>query len=278
MTAEPHEQPEAAYDRWAAEYRDWWAPVIAPTSVRVLDRVDQHEPDGPQLLVDIGMGTGTVALAALTRWRGTRVIGVDPARTLLEMAQAAARDGGFDGRLETRIGEAGRLPIDDGVADAAVSSFVLQLTTSRAAAVREAFRVLRPRGVFTHVTWLADDEPWEPEEVFDDALDALRIEPPERPDGGPDRSYASPASAADELRRAGFREVRVEEAWMEHRFTPRSYVGLAEHWTEDDTFTTLDAPMRARLRTEVERRLARLRPEALVWRRPVVVAHGVRPD
>jgi SAM-dependent methyltransferase len=142
--------------------------------------------------------------------------------------------------------------------------------------VREAYRVLRPGGVFAHLTWRVDDAPWEPEEVFDDAIDALRIEPPERSGGG-DRSYPSTEAAAAELRRAGFRSVRAHEEWLEHRFTPASYLGLAEHWTEDDTFATLDEPMRRRLRAEVLRRLERLHPDELVWRRPLVSVVGVRP-
>jgi ubiquinone/menaquinone biosynthesis C-methylase UbiE len=270
--------PEAPYDRWAADYRDWWAPVIAPAAIRLLDQLDGLVPaDRPATLVDIGTGTGTLALAALRRWPRVHAVGIDPARRLLEMARERARAERADGRFTTEVGEAARLPLADGTADAAVSSFVLQLTSSRAAAVREAFRILRPGGVFAHLTWLADVAPWEPEDVFDDALDALRIEPAPR-SGGSDRSYVSAPSAAAELRRAGFRSVSAREEWLEHRFTPRGYVDLAEHWTEDDTFSTLDEPMRRRLRAEVLRRVERLHPDELLWRRPLVSAIGIRPD
>jgi len=269
---------EAAYDRWATDYRDFWAPVIAPAAIGLLDRLHGLVPaDRPATLVDIGTGTGTLALAALRRWPQLHVVGVDPARRLLAMARERARSERADGRLTTEVGEASRLPLADASAEAAASSFVLQLTTSRIAAVREAFRVLRPGGVFAHVTWRTEVDPWEPEDVFDDALDALRIEPPERSGGGADRSYPTAEAAAAELRRAGFRSVDARDVWLEHRFTPRGYVNLAEHWTEDDTFASLDEPMRKRLRAEVLRRLERVDADKLVLRRVLVSALGIRP-
>jgi SAM-dependent methyltransferase len=278
MSAEPLASTEAPYDRWATDYRDWWAPVIAPAGVRTLDRLASRLGAGaPRSLLDVGAGTGTVALAALRRWPDVQVVAIDPARTLLAMADASARDAGVEGRLRTLVGEAGRLPLDDGSMDAAISTFVLQLTPNRSSAVREVFRVLAPGGTFAHLTWRIDEEPWEPEDVFDDALDALRIEPPERSGGGSDRSYPSPRTAATELRRAGFASVDAREEWIEHRFSPQGYLDLAEHWTEDDTFASLDEPMRRRLRAEVLRRLERLPASALVWRRPLVSAVGTKP-
>ena len=279
-TGQPPEPPvdEATYDRFAVDYRDWWAPVIAPAAIRLLDRLDGRvSAEEPATLVDIGTGTGTLALAALRRWPGVRVIGVDPARRLLEMARAAAGDDGLHHRLTVEVGEAGRLPLPDATADAAMSSFVLQLVPNRVAAVREAFRVVRPGGVFACLVWRTDPDPFEAEAAFEDAADALDLELPDPP-GGRDRTYTSPRSAAAELRRVGFRDVRAREEWLEHRFTPRSYLDVLEHWTEDEAFARLEEPMRRRLRAEVLRRLERLDPDALVWRRPLVSVVGRRPE
>jgi ubiquinone/menaquinone biosynthesis C-methylase UbiE len=281
MTAEQQQSTtpatEASYDRFAATYRDWWAPVIAPSAVRLLDRLDGLlPPDRPSTVVDIGAGTGTLALAALERWPNVRVIGVDPARRMLDLAAAAARNAGRQERLSVRVGHAAGLPLPDASVDGAMSSFVIQLTPNRAAAVREAFRVLRPGGVFACLAWRAEEDPFEPEAAFDLALDDLDIDPPEAGSGDGTRPYASPGSAAAELRRAGFRSVRAREEWLEHRYTPRSYLDVLEHWIEDATFESLDEPMRRRLRAEVLRRLERLDPDALVWRRPLVSVVGRR--
>src|SRR5688500_2511780 len=232
---------EASYDRFAEAYRDWWSPVIAPSAVRLLDRLQGLlPPDRSVTVVDIGAGTGTLALAALERWPNMRVIGVDPARRMLDLAMDAARDAGSHERLSVNVGDAAGIPLPDASVDGAMSSFVIQLTPNRAAAVREAFRVLRPGGVFACLAWRAAGEPFEPEAAFDLALDELDIEPPSFGEGNGTRPYASPASAAAELHRAGFRSVRAREEWLEHRYTPRSYLDVLEHWIEDLTFESLD--------------------------------------
>lgn len=272
MTADPTEAP---YDGYADDYRQWWAPVIAPAAVGLLERLDGLV-EADATLVDIGSGTGTVAVAALRRWPGIRAIGVDPAARLLEWAEADAREAGVDDRLSVKVGEAAALPLPDASVDIATSTFVLQLIPDRMAGVREAVRVLRSSGIFAHLTWCADEDPFEPEDVFDDALDALRIEPPARGEGIGE-SYESAGSAAAEMRRAGFGDVEAREAWLVHRFTPQSYLDVAEHWTEDDVFADLDEQTRDHLRAEVLRRLERLDPEALVWRRPLVSVVGRKP-
>jgi SAM-dependent methyltransferase len=273
-TASSSPVPEAPYDRIAARYRDWWAPVLAPAAVRLLDLVGGLlSTDWRGTLVDVGTGSGTLALGALRRWPGARVIGVDPARRLLELAEAAAFGAGLQDRLTTRVGKAASLPLPDASVDAAVSSFVIQLTPSRAAALRETIRVLRHGGVFACLTWRFHEDPIEPGKSFDDALRALGIErSPAQPRG--DRPYRSPTNAAAELRRAGFQSVLAREEWLEHRFTPKAYLDLAEHWIDDAVFADLDDAMRRRLRTEALRRLERLPPDRLVWRRPLVSAVG----
>lgn len=277
----PTEAPEreAAYDRFATAYHDWWAPVIAPSAVRLLDRLDGLVPaDRPSTVVDIGAGTGTLALAALRRWPQVRIIGVDPARRMLELAESAARQAGMGNRLSVRVGEAARLPLPNASVDVGMSSFVIQLIPSRAAAVREAYRVLRPGGVFACLTWRSGEFLFEPEQAFGAAVDALGIDPPAgNGNGDATRPYASPDAAAAELRRVGFRDVSAREEWLEHRFTSRSFLDVLEHWTEDETFGSVPDPMRRRLRAEVLRRLERLDGEALAWRRPLVSVVGRRP-
>lgn len=277
------------YDRIAEGYARWWAPVIAPSSVLVLDRIapqlDDAMPvragDGeaslPVRLLDVGTGTGTVAAAALRRWPGLAVVGVDASREMVAAAErTVARDLGAAGtaRFSTHVAMADRLPLADGEVDLAVSSFVLQLVPNRSAALREIHRVLRQGGLFAHVTWLRGDPPFEPDAVVDDILDEFELGD-EEPDGR-SGDIASAGAAAGALRRTGFRDVHASEAELLHRFDATSYQSFIEEFHEEDLFRSLDPEFRARVSAALRDRLARLRPAAFELRLPIIVVDGRR--
>jgi ubiquinone/menaquinone biosynthesis C-methylase UbiE len=272
------DEAERIFDEFAGAYRDWWGPVIAPSAVGVLD--DLAIPDGdaaPFDLLDLGSGTGVLALAALARWPSVRVAAIDPSRGMLEIAAGAARSRSSDqaARLRTIVGAADRLPLEDASMDAAVSSFAIQLVPNRSAALREVIRVLRPGGRFACVSWHVDDPPFEPDDVFADVLDELQVIRPSF-----DREvqpYTSARAAAAEFRRAGFRQVRGRDAWLEHPSTPESYLDLLEHWLDRELFAGLDAGTRQQLRARSLERMHRLRPSAFVLRQPLVRVVGTRP-
>ena len=272
-----HRATISGYNRAALRYRDCWAPVIARAAVSLLDRVDEAMAGRDRFtLVDIGTGSGTLALAALERWPGADVIAIDPARRLIEVASEAAqlRGGDTRRRLSLREGAAAKLPVRSATADVAVSSFVIQLVPSRAAALREAFRILKPSGLFACVTWQDRDEVFRPMQAFEDAVDDLGFA---WPDPGPDpRSYASPENAASEFRRAGFQHVDARQERLEHRYSPESYLATLEGWLADDVFEPLSEADRGRLRVATLDQLRRLPADALIWRAPLVSVVGAR--
>jgi demethylmenaquinone methyltransferase/2-methoxy-6-polyprenyl-1,4-benzoquinol methylase len=90
------------------------------------------------LVVDLACGTGD--LAELAAARGARVIGIDMALGMLRGAQRRA--------IAARLveGDAARLPLRDGVAQALVCGFALRNFEDLAPAFREIARVLEPAG------------------------------------------------------------------------------------------------------------------------------------
>lgn len=273
------DEAERIFDEFAEAYRDWWGPIIAPAALQVLDDVEVARGDpSPFDLLDLGTGTGVLALAALDRWPSVRVVAIDPSSHMLELATDGARlqSPAHALRFRTVVASADRLPLADGSIDVATSSFVIQLVPNRAQALREVRRVLRPGGRFACLTWQEDDLRFAPDQAFSDALDELQIIPP--PDDRDVHPYTSPSAAAAEFRRAGFREVGARNVWLEHRFTPDSYLDLLEHWIDREVFAGLDADSRSQLRAVALRMMAELRPDAFLWRRPLVRVMGRRPS
>src|SRR6185503_5406688 len=233
------DEAERIFDEFAEAYRDWWGPLIAPAALQVLDDVEVPSGDPSTFdLLDVGTGTGVLAVAALQRWPGARVVGLDPSTHMLEIAAEAARgrSPALASRLRTVVASADRMPLADRSVDVATSSFVIQLVPNRARALREVLRVLRPGGRFACLTWKEDDLRFKPDEAFSDALDDLQIIPP--PDDRDVHPYTSASAAAGEFRRAGFREVSAREVWLEHRFTPESYLDMLEHWIDREISAT----------------------------------------
>jgi ubiquinone/menaquinone biosynthesis C-methylase UbiE len=272
------DEAERIFDEFAEAYRDWWGPIIAPAALQILDDVEVPTRDpSPFELLDLGTGTGVLAVAALERWPGVRVVGIDPSSHMLELAVEAARRRSPElaSRLRTVVASADRMPLADHSIDVATSSFVIQLVPNRARALREVLRVLRPGGRFACLTWQEDDLRFVPDEAFSDAMDELQIIPP--PDDRDVHPYTSASAAAAEFRRAGFREVSARGVWLEHRFTPATYLDLLEHWLDREVFATLDAESRRQLRTVALRMMGELRSDAFLWRRPLVRVVGRRP-
>jgi SAM-dependent methyltransferase len=265
------------YDRIAAGYARWWAPVIAPRAVDALDLLEPAVTAGARRIIDIGTGTGTLAIAAIRRWPSVQVVGIDASR---EMAEAAGREadrllGRADRRrFETRVAFADELPFDDGAFDAAMSSFVFQLVPNRARALREARRVLRPGGTLAYVTWLSDDRVFTPDIDLDDALDEVGIGPRE-PDGRPG-DVPSVEGAVRQLRRAGYEDVTASRGLLEHPFSIDGYVAFVTEFDEADTFESLEPEERVSFQRSLRDRLARRAADELVLRLPVVAARGVR--
>src|SRR3989304_6192518 len=120
------EDQGARYDRIAEGYARHWAPVIGPAAGRLLDHLAPMLPGGSGYPPDIGAGTGPLALAALERWPGARVTGIDASSEMVDWAGTEA-----DRRLArvrrprftTAVALADRLPFPDGTFELAMASF-----------------------------------------------------------------------------------------------------------------------------------------------------------
>jgi SAM-dependent methyltransferase len=264
------------YDRMAAGYARWWAPVLAPAVSDLLDDLEDGIA-GFSRVVDIGTGTGQLALGAIARWKHVTVVGVDASTGMTAVADAEADrtlDRAARARFRSAVALADALPFPDAEFDAAVSSFVFQLVPRRSRALREARRVLRPGGLLSYVSWLQDDRRFAPDEAFDDVLDAAGIGA--REGDGRSGDLPSVERAAAELRRAGFSEVSARGGRLDHRFTVEGYIAFLTEFDEETLFAEMEPDVRRRMFADLRRRLARLTLNEMTMRFPIVFATGRR--
>jgi ubiquinone/menaquinone biosynthesis C-methylase UbiE len=257
------------YDRTAEGHLRWWAPVLAPASVRLIERLEALDPGlrggEPRLVLDIGCGTGSSLFESAPRWPGAMLTGLDASIGMLAVAQreaerlpAEARD-----RISYIVASADQLPFEDRSFDLAICGFMLQLVPDRVPVLAEMHRVLRPGGTVAILGWIQEKEPPPLEAALEAAL-------AETGSG----HFPSARVAAQELRRAGFRRAAAREETLDYTWAIDDFVTYRETTRDRDLFDSLDAPTREKGLAACDRRLRALPREALRYRPPIVSLVG----
>lgn len=101
---------------------------------------------GPAQALDVGTGTGDLALALARRPEVGQVAGVDVVPEMLRLAQRKAARRGLQGRVRFLQGDALALPFPERSFDCVTSGFTMRNVADVGAALREMARVTRPGG------------------------------------------------------------------------------------------------------------------------------------
>jgi SAM-dependent methyltransferase len=133
----------SAYDPIAKLYDPWSASVIEDISFYVEEALTTC--GGP--IVELGVGTGRIAIP--TAMAGVHVIGVDSSPGMLAVCEERAREAGVAERLDLRLGDLRRPPVDEQVAVVTCpfrAYLHLASDVERLEALGAAHALLRPGG------------------------------------------------------------------------------------------------------------------------------------
>jgi SAM-dependent methyltransferase len=135
--------PAAYFDRQAERWTSLYdRPQFRDRLQQFVQAADRFVPPGGYVL-DAGCGSGNIALA-LAR-RGYRVLGIDAAPQMIELARGEARASGVPG-AEFRVADVCMTEIEPCSFDAVVSSSVLEYIADDTGLVRRLATILRPGG------------------------------------------------------------------------------------------------------------------------------------
>lgn len=126
--------------------------------IPVVDQIMLRASLGPGLrVVDVGAGTGAVALRSARLVPGGEVIGVDISSQMLQIVKRRASDAKL-ANVTISEGKAEQLPLDDNSCDRILASLSLMYSLDRPAAAREFERVLRPGGRVVAAFWSGPEQ------------------------------------------------------------------------------------------------------------------------
>ena len=141
----------AAFERASATYE-----AAAVLQSRVADELlGRLEPFDfrPQVVLDLGAGTGRAAAQLKRRYRGATVLALDLTPGML---QEAARHQRLFRRFERVCADAARLPLGSASVDIVFSNLMLQWCDPLDEVFAEIRRVLKPQGFLTFTTFGPD--------------------------------------------------------------------------------------------------------------------------
>ena len=106
------------------------------------DIVKKYATNAKPVVIDLGVGPGLLSQELHTQIPNATIIGVDPNKKMLSLAQQNAC---FD-TFEARFGPSENIPVDDDSADIVVSRFSLTYWKDQKKSFSEMFRVLKKDG------------------------------------------------------------------------------------------------------------------------------------
>lgn len=255
-----------------------WTRFDRPEYAESLDRRPLHpemagaldgllELGGSEKVLEVGTGTGRVAVRVLPRVPTGTFIGLDPSPTLLERARQKLDDTA-NARLMRGVAES--LPVRDRAVDVVLFANVLHHLGDPVAAVREARRVVKDGGRLV----VLDPVLREPGDELDRTLHRF-VQDVFRRTHGPQFRFWTIAELCAVIEREGFAVTTAREVALKFDGEPLDRLSKSHHWQAAWAALADES----RLRERFEARYFRMEGEPTRVTGTVVYAaiRGVRP-
>lgn len=176
----------------------WGQGFLSPGGPEEVARLLSGVDLAGKTVVDIGCGAGGITVSLVRDYGADKVIGLDVEEPVCALSRKRAADAGLSGKVEIRQVDPGPMPLTDGSVDIVFSKDSIVHIPDKEALAMDAFRVLKPGGMFVASDWLIshDGEP-SPEMARYIAAEDL------------DFGMASPTRYRTALEQAGFVDIAL---------------------------------------------------------------------
>jgi SAM-dependent methyltransferase len=121
-----------------------WSKTLAPLFIEFIDGIKEGDR-----VLDVGCGTGSLTFSIAETTKASTVVGIDPSVGYVQYARAQ----NSHPHVDFEIGDAQKLPYDNGSFDCCVSSLMIQFVSDAHTATREMRRVTKKGGSVATCVW-----------------------------------------------------------------------------------------------------------------------------
>jgi ubiquinone/menaquinone biosynthesis C-methylase UbiE len=194
-------QDQNYYDKDHIDFLEklWGDGYLSPGGVDEVKRIFGKTETLNKTILDIGCGSGGIAVSMVKDYGVKKVIGIDVESAVCDAAIARVKKMGLEEKVEIKKVNTGPLIFIDSSFDIVFSKDSIVHIEEKESLIKEIFRILKPGGFFLASDWLSshDGEP-SPEMAYYLELEDLGFD------------MASPDRYERALKQAGFKNIILE--------------------------------------------------------------------